>query len=92
LPYAVANLISLIVGIFFSFGTQRAWVFTGARDASFWRFCLTWFVLYLLNILLIGIAVHLGLNDYAAGAAVLPIVVAISYVVQGRFVFKLRKP
>jgi putative flippase GtrA len=90
LPYQVANLASLVAGIFFSFGTQKAWVFTGARDASFWRFTGIWAVLYLLNIGLIRIGIDFGLNEYFAGAAALPFIVVASYVLQGRYSFRTR--
>jgi len=90
LPYAAANLVSLVAGILFSFRTQSAWVFNDAHDPRLGRFILAWGVLYLLNIALISGAMRLGLDAYLAGATVLPVIVGVSYFVLQRFVFKGR--
>jgi putative flippase GtrA len=92
LRYELANLLSLVLGILFSFRTQKAWVFTGARSAHFGRFVLAWGVIYLFNIGLIRLGIGLGLDAYLAGAAALPFVVCASYLVQNHLVFRTKKP
>jgi putative flippase GtrA len=87
LPYALANLCALLLGILFSFRTQGALVF-GNRDGSLiWRFAAAWGVIYGFNICLIGLLVRAGLNAYVAGAVALPFTSVLSYVIQKRVVF-----
>lgn len=87
LPYALANLCALLIGILFSFRMQGALVF-GNRDGSLiWRFAAAWGVIYVFNIGLIALLLRVGLNAYVAGAAALPFTSVLSYFVQKRLVF-----
>ncbi len=87
LPYALANLSALLLGILFSFRTQGALVF-GNRDGSLiWRFAAAWGVIYVFNIGLIGFLLRAGLNAYVAGAVALPFTSVLSYFMQKRVVF-----
>jgi len=87
LPYALANLCALLLGILFSFRTQGALVF-GNRDGSLiWRFAGAWGVIYIFNIGLIGLLMRAGLNAYTAGAVALPFTSVLSYFIQKRVVF-----
>lgn len=82
---------AMINGGFFSFFTQGAIVFNGICGATFIRYIAVWFVLYLLNILLIGLIQKLSLNLYLAGAlATLPIGL-IGYFFMKYYVFSLTK-
>jgi putative flippase GtrA len=91
LHFAMANLLSLLAGIVFSFRTQGRWVF-GHRDwGALRRYVPVWSVCYALNVGLIAIFVRSGLDAYSAGAlALLPTVIA-AYVLQRKFVFVARK-
>ena len=88
LPYALANLLACVLGIFFSFRTQGALVFGDADNPKLWRFFLVWIAIYLVNILLIKFIISLGLNAYGAGALALPFIVVLSYLLQRLVVFR----
>ena len=85
--YQIASLISIILGIIFSFMTQGVIVFKGASVAAFVRYIAVWALLYLANIWLIGWAQKINSNLYAAGAvAALPIAL-MGYLLMKFFVF-----
>lgn len=87
--YAIANLMALMLGILFSFKTQGRFVFNNSDNRRFGRFVLTWVVIYLATIALIGQFIALGLNAYAAGALALPFSTGLSYLSQKYFVFRV---
>jgi putative flippase GtrA len=88
LSYALANFLALVIGILFSFKTQGHLVFRNPDNHLLGRFVLGWVVIYLGNILLIGLLVDFGLNAYAAGALTLPFSVGLSWVIQRYIVFR----
>lgn len=88
--YQVANLVSLVIGILFSFKTQGLLVFGNSSNRLLGRFIISWTVIYLCVIGLIGRLLALGIDPYTAGALSLPVSVALSYVVQKFFVFRAR--
>jgi putative flippase GtrA len=87
MPYVLANLLALIVGVLFSFRTQGQWVFRQTGWSRLKRFVPVWGLIYLVNIALIGLLMRRGLDAYAAGFAALPVVVLLSYWLQKRWVF-----
>jgi len=91
LPYALANLGSLLFGIAFSFRTHSALVFRQAGRGRFPRFLACWALLYGVHTALIGSLVQLGLDAYLAGAAAVLPMALLSYLVQRQFVFGGRK-
>ena len=86
--YATANLMALILGILFSFKTQGRFVFNNTENRLFGRFLLSWTVIYLATITVIGQFITLGLNAYVAGALALPFSTVLSYLSQKYFVFR----
>ena len=85
--YVMANLGALLLGILFSFRTQGRLVFDNRDGRLIFRFAGVWGLIFLVNILLISVLIHAGLNPYWAGAlATVPITV-ISYFVQKFLVF-----
>ena len=88
LHYAAANLGAVLLGIVFSFKTQGMLVFRDPRNALFARYVASWIVIYGANVGLIALFVRLGLNAYAAGLAVLPVIVPASYLVQKLLIFR----
>jgi putative flippase GtrA len=91
LNYAVANFISLIAGILFSFRTQGALVFQNRDKRLFGRFVVCWGLIYAANILFIKTMMGLGFDAYVAGAMALPFIVVLSYMVQKLYVFRVPK-
>ncbi|HEY9106435.1 MAG TPA: GtrA family protein [Roseateles sp.] len=84
---ALATLLALVAGIFFSFATQGTLVFKNATPTTFVRYVVAWVVLYFCNLAITGCGVWLGLNPYYAGAAAILPTAALSYFVLDRFVF-----
>lgn len=87
LGYQLANFLALVVGILFSFRTQGHLVFNNPDNRLLGRFILSWTLIYLCTIALIGRVMTLGLDAYSAGALSLPFSVVLSYVAQRYFVF-----
>lgn len=85
--YAFANLLALIIGIFFSFHTQRSFVFKSANGNRFHRYLFAWMAIYMVNIFFIKKMLEFGLNSYVSGAlAIIPIGI-FSYFLHRFFVF-----
>lgn len=86
--YQIANLIALILGIVFSFKTQGHFVFKNSNNRLFGRFLMSWILIYLCTIVVIGRIIVLGFDAYTAGALALPFSVTLSYLAQKYFVFR----
>ena len=91
LGYQLANLLALLIGILFSFKTQSHFVFDNPDNRLLGRFVLSWAVIYLCTISIIGQIIAFGFDPYAAGALSLPSSVALSYLAQKYFVFRQSK-
>lgn len=92
LPYPAANLIAIVVGVCVGFVTQGFFVFRRFELRRIPLFAVTWFLLWGLNVLLIGILMTLvDRNAYVAGAAALPVMVFVSFIVQKTVVFADRR-
>lgn len=90
--FAVANLVALSLGILFSFKTQGTLVFRNGDNRRFWRFILSWTIIYLATITLISQFIASGLNAYISGALALPFSTVLSYMMQKYFVFHTPTP
>lgn len=88
LSYQIANLIALVLGILFSFKTQGRLVFKNTDNRLFGRFLLSWVLIYLGTITLIGRIIAFGFDAYTAGALALPFSIALSYLMQKYYVFR----
>ena len=88
LGYQLANFLSLVVGILFSFKTQGRLVFNNPDNRLLGRFVLSWLVIYVCVIVFIGRIIALGLDAYTAGALSLPLSVGLSYLTQKYLVFR----
>lgn len=88
LGYQLANLLTLVVGILFSFKTQGHLVFHNPDNRLLGRFILSWALIYFCVIILIGRIIGLGFDAYSAGALALPFSVVLSYLAQKYFVFR----
>ena len=88
LSYVLANLLSLLAGIMFSFRTQGKLVFGNGDVRLFGKYVVVWLLIFLVNISCIRAALSLGANAYLAGALALLPTVALSYVLQKFVVFR----
>jgi putative flippase GtrA len=90
--YRVANLLALAFGVAVSFKMHGRLVFNNSNNRLFWRFALTWTLIYLATITLIGRFIAYGLDAYVSGALALPFSTALSYLSQKYFVFRAPSP
>jgi putative flippase GtrA len=88
LSYQLANLVALSAGILFSFKTQGRLVFGNPDNRLLGRFIVSWALIYLCTIALIGRIIAFGFDPYTAGLLALPFSVALSYPLQKYFVFR----
>lgn len=88
LSYPLANLIALAAGILFSFKTQGHLVFGNPDNRLLGRFIVSWALIYMCTIGLIGRIIAVGFDPYTAGLLALPFSVALSYPLQKYFVFR----
>ncbi|WP_428644997.1 GtrA family protein [Roseibium sp.] len=91
LPYWLASLIALLLGIAMSFFTQGKFVFRTSLTGRLPVFVAMWAVIYLANILLIRILAAWGANYYLAGALALIPVVILSFSLNRLVVFRVQK-
>lgn len=90
MSYALANFLSLITSILFSFKTQGTLVFNNTAHRLFFRYAICWFLIYLCNIGFIRQMLIFGLDAYTAGALAIPPVILISFLLQKYFVFNAK--
>jgi putative flippase GtrA len=83
--YQWASLLSLLLGIIFSFNTHKVAVFK--TGGFFFRYVVIWIAIYLINIELISM-IRDDIGDYFAGIAVLPVNVVLSFMLMKHFVFR----
>lgn len=88
LNYALANLISLIIGILISFKTQGTFVFNNPHNTLFLRYLLSWMLIYVVNIAFIAGLMTFGLDAYISGALAIPPITLLSYLMQKYIVFR----
>lgn len=87
LNFAIANLISLVVGMAVSFYNQGRFVFGNGSINRLPRFVLLWSVLYPINILLISVFMNMGFGAAVAGAIALVPMTLLSFFGQRNLVF-----
>lgn len=92
LSYMVSNFLALVMGIFFSFRTQKILVFRDSSRNLFWRFVFAWIIIYFFNIFFIGKLIEAGLNEYTSGALTIVPITTLSYIFQKFFVFRKSVP
>jgi putative flippase GtrA len=88
LSYRLAYLLALLIGIFFSFSTQGAFVFHNREWGRLGRFALTWIMIYLFNMALIEQLMQTGFDAYIAGALTVVPSTTLSYFLQRFYVFR----
>ena len=88
LPIAAASFISLCAGIVIGFLVQGNFVFGNMTKHAFLKFICVWLLIYLVHVSIVFLAKGLGFNPYIGGILAIPLVTALSYVLQRYFVFK----
>jgi putative flippase GtrA len=90
LPYVLANLGAVTLGILFSFETQGRLVFGNRDRALIFRFAGYWMGIFVVNTSLIAVLVNAGLNEYQAGALAMIPTALLSFFIQKLLVFGRR--
>lgn len=89
IAYQFANFLAVVAGILFSFKTQGNLVFYNSDNRLLGRFVISWIVIYLCTITVIGQLIKLGFDPYMAGALSLPFSIVMSYITQKFIIFKV---
>ncbi len=84
--YQWAMLFSLMLGIVFSFNTHRLLVFK--TKGGFVRYVFAWLLIYVVNIAFMSV-IRDYTGDYFTGIALIPVNIALSFVLMKHFVFRL---
>lgn len=90
--HVVAATISFCVGLVVSFTTQGRLVFQSRGNRGFVPFVLSWLLIYVAYVAVLDLLVRAGIDEYLAGAILLPPVVVLSFVVLRFVVFRDRGP
>jgi putative flippase GtrA len=88
LHYAIASLLSTIVGVLFNFKTTGRLVFQSNDNRLIVRFFAVYGMVYVLNVLLLKAFKWIGLDLYLSGAILILPLAIVSYLLNKRFVFK----
>lgn len=87
LQYAIATLLSNVLGVLWNFKTTGRLVFGSKDNSLIFRFILCYCVTYVLNVAFIYFFTRAGLNDYYSGILATPFVALCSFFLLKRFVF-----
>ena len=87
-PYALANLLAILIGIAFSFRTQGTLVFLNPDLRLIVRFVACWLVIWGLNVGLIALLMRFGLDAYVAGGLAFVPMIPMAYLMQKFLVFR----
>lgn len=90
--YHLAITISTVAGILFNFRTTGSLVFRNTSTRLLVRFAAVYGFTYLLNMGLVTLLVNMGIGEIISGALALPVIVAVTFVVQKTIVFKSKAP
>lgn len=83
IEYRFANLLALLLGIFFSFTTQGTVVFRNANGVTFLKFLVAWLLIYLFNISIISLLMRSAMDPYLAGAiATIPVTLVAYFILK----------
>jgi putative flippase GtrA len=87
--HVIAATISFVVGILVGFATHGRIVFQSPGGRGFVPFVLSWLLIYVVYVAILDLLVRrAGINEYVAGAAMLPVVVVLSFLILRFVVFR----
>lgn len=87
IEYHVALTLSTIFGILFNFKTTSFFVFKTKNNKLIFSFIMVYFIVYLLNQIVLTFTVNLGLHELISQALALPFMSIIAYYLHSKFVF-----
>ena len=89
-PYWLANFLAIVAGTICGFTLARFFVFKSLAlniSKNAWKYVATILLQYLISTVLIGIIIHFGFNEIVSYLWALPMVIALSFVLQKYWVF-----
>jgi putative flippase GtrA len=89
--YALASLLSTVLGVLFNFKTTGILVFKNKDNSLLFRFFGVYSVVYIINVLVLKLLGEAGLDMYLAGAVVIVPLAVLSFVLNKLFVFEVKK-
>lgn len=89
--YAIATLLSTILGVLWNFKTTGRLVFGSKDNSLIFRFVLCYCITYGFNVAVIYCFKLCGINDYWSGILATPIVALCSYGLLKNFVFNQKE-
>jgi putative flippase GtrA len=92
--YTIALLIEYTIGIIAGYHMNRHWTFAGhgSRVRSSLKYCVTYGIVFCLNLVLLGLIVELGvLGPIAGQVVVIGTITVISFLLQNFWVFRSAK-
>jgi putative flippase GtrA len=90
--YAWASLLSIVLGVAFSFLTHSTWVFKVSGRWVFVRYVVGWALVYVFAVTGLHLLVGLGMGSYAAGVVMIVPNAIFGYLVMSSAVFKPTVP
>lgn len=88
LPYWLASLVALLLGIFVSFAAQKRFVFKSSIQGRLGKFVVIWAMIYGVNIGFIRVFAGFGFGYYIAGALAMAPTVILSFLSSKYVVFR----
>ena len=89
--YSIASLLSTIVGVLFNFKTTGRFVFDNRKNSLLGKFFMVYAVIYGCNVGLLKILDGFAVDMYVAGALLLLPMALLSYVLNKKFVFEVKR-
>lgn len=88
IPYQLATILSTILGIIFNFFTTGRIVFNNTDLRKVVSFFAAYFVVLIINLVLLTALVEAGFSKFFSPVAVLPVCVLVSFLLNKHFVFR----
>jgi putative flippase GtrA len=92
LGHLAAITLSFAAGLVISFRVHARFVFHGGGYPAFALYVGSWLLLYALNATVLDLLVRRGLNEYLAGAILVPPFAILAYFVLRHVVFRVAAP
>lgn len=90
LHYAVAMLVSTVLGVLFNFRSTGSLVFKSHTLNRLPKFAAVYALLYVCNLVVVSLLLQLGLSAYVAGALMLLPMAILAFFLNQKFVFANR--
>lgn len=87
LHFSIAIAAATVLGTLFNFKSTGCLVFGSNDNSRLFRFIAVYTILYVLNVLGVGVLLHLGIQDWIAGSLLILPLALLSYILNNYLVF-----